>query len=82
MKDYEARFVQWIDSTGGGGWTALSDELKEKPHRINTVGWVIREDDHSVSLVLSLDYLDRENPYSDGLVVIPKFAIVEQKTLT
>ena len=81
MSVKEVRIIEWVDSTGGGGWQSLRDWENEKPHRIQTVGWVLRENLSEVAIVQSIDELDRTEPFGDHLIVIPRFAIYSERTL-
>lgn len=78
----EVRLIEWVDSTGGDGWQSLREWQKEKPHRIQSVGWVLRENETEVALVQSIDEQDRDDPYGDHVIVIPRSAIYNERTLT
>ena len=75
------RIIEWVDSTGGSGWMSFRDWEKEKPHRIQTVGWMLRENLTEVALLQSIDEEDREEPHGDHIIVIPRFAIYSERTL-
>ena len=82
MSVREVRIIEWVDSTGGGGWASLASWMKDKPHRIQTVGWVLRENPTEVTIIQSIDEEDRDDePFGDNAITIPRFAIYYERTL-
>ena len=77
----EVRFIEWVNSIGGGGWQSLRDWENEKPHRIQTVGWVLRENETEVAIVQSIDEQDRSEPFGDHVIVIPRLSIYHEQAL-
>jgi len=60
--------VEWEDHWGRSGWTALS-ELSLEPITINSIGYVIKEDDNI--LILS-SCVDENKNYSTIQTIIKK----------
>lgn len=81
---YEVRYVRWLDSSGRGRWTMLSELSKETLCYCDSVGYVLAEYDDRVVLIMSLDLRadDLEAaPMGDNVTVIPKVAILDSITL-
>ena len=76
----EIRYVEWVDSTGGNRWEPLGDVVKERPHQVRTVGFVVAEGDDYVTLAAGHD---QQPAYEnvDLYLVIPKLAILKSETL-
>lgn len=65
--------VVWLDavSEDASGWKSLDLIRKQRPPRIESVGWVLCENDEFITLVSSKD-----NEDCDGDVTIPSGMII------
>ncbi len=70
---YSIARIVWLDAQGEDGWKSLQ-EVKDGPHlaQIDSVGFVIREDDTSITLALAID---TTNENSGAYMTIPKSCI-------
>lgn len=67
-------FVKWIDPHSIDPWTPIS-EIETAHHLVNTVGYLVREDDTMLALAGSVIPGHGE---AGSIMVIPLHAIVEQ----
>ena len=79
----EIRLVTWLDSSGTGRWTSLTELRSERPRRITSVGFVLCESEDHVTLMQSHDppIDDDHLANGDNTITIPRFAIVESETV-
>tara|TARA_R110000765_G_scaffold113476_1_gene205838 strand:+ start:209 stop:451 length:243 start_codon:yes stop_codon:yes gene_type:complete len=70
-------YLQWTDSTGMHGWSTLPDDFDLM--LITSIGVLVSENNKSITIASSKD--DQENPKYDGMICIPKHAIVKRKFL-
>lgn len=76
MKNRAVR-VKWIDSCGGDCyWSPLKD-FKSQVTKPTTLGFVIHEDDECISIAQSLADAYGDNAQYNGVICIPKCAILE-----
>ena len=68
-------YVEWMDSFGRSGWAPLESLRAERPSKVVSVGFVLRENDEAVLIVQSLS--DHDN--GDNSIVIPKVAITKMR---
>ena len=72
----EIHLIHWLDSTGWNRWQDVDDFLKTEIPDDNmtceSIGWIIHEDDDSISIAGSRTAHDQ----IDGVIRIPKVAIV------
>ena len=76
------RLVHWLDSTGWNRWQDAADfvetEIPNDNMTCESIGWIIHEDDDSISIAGSRTAHDQ----IDGVIRIPKAAIVDMWTLS
>ena len=65
--------LRWIDSCSPQGWHDQDSFDDYTPDNIESVGWVIREDD--VAIIISAHVGSSQ---VDGTICIPKVAILER----
>ena len=83
-KPLELVYVEWIDSAGYPGWRSLEDIQREAtPIVIESVGWVVAENDKSITLV---SHVHKDIPeqsenvrYGNDALTIPKIAITVRR---
>lgn len=76
MRAFEPVFIEWIDSCGTRGDWIDEETVKEmKPCVIQSVGWVYKEDEFSVTIFASSS--DRFNQF-EGVLNIPKISIINR----
>ena len=75
------RYVRWIDSNGGSGWTRLTALAEYNPVEIHSIGWLLKKDGVSMTLVQSYDARPEGNPNGDNFVNIPLSAVIEVRKL-
>ena len=78
MESAELRKVVWLDSNQMIRWHDPED-VDYGPIKVTSVGWVLREDDESVTLSGSVVF-GKDFQAADAMT-IPKCCIVSQKTL-
>lgn len=73
-------YVEWDDSSSMAStvWKHKQEVTNSKPCRCKTVGFVLKEDSESVTLVSSLDGGD----YVSGDMQIPKSAIRKRRVVS
>lgn len=78
----EVRYIRWIDSNGGEGWTNLSRLRTHRPCVIHSVGFVMSEDEEHVSLLQSFDVKDDPAQVNgDNWIAIPKVAVLDTQVI-
>ncbi len=50
-RDYDLVHVTWRDASGTGVWHSLEEARQCNPISIHSVGWLIREDKRTVTVV-------------------------------
>jgi len=70
--------IDWIDSSGVGGWSDADYIEKQEPSVCLAIGYIVRETDKFVTIVQSLDLTDGTYYHS---LTIPKFAITKMKII-
>lgn len=68
--DYPLVWIDWLDSTGGGGWRSI-EGLGRAMLECRSVGFLVHEDDESVTVSASLASLGN----ADEPIRIPKVSI-------
>ena len=85
VKDRSLELVEWIDAIGvnsdwrdeRSGWPR-----QDKPVRVHSVGYVIAEDKHAITVAPhAADETDRNHFQHCGTMVIPKRAIARRRRL-
>lgn len=78
MGNFKINYVEWIDphSCDEGTWMYIKD-VKKTLAKCKTIGWVILEDDDSVTMGNHLS----NNDMVDGLLTIPKCLITKRKII-
>ncbi len=75
MEKFKVVYLEWIDSTSHGNtWTSKKSVEELTPEKIQTIGYLIKETPHHITIVTSLS----EYQYG-GDICIPKFAITKRK---
>lgn len=69
--------VKWIDSCGGDCYWSLVKDFKPQVTKPTTFGFVIHEDDECISVAQSLADDGDGNAQYNGVICIPKRAILE-----
>lgn len=77
---YKKVTVEWVDATSNVCWEDIETVLDEKPHKIETTGYLLKEDEDCiiVALTMSLDKDDGKWKIN-GWFCIPKPWIVRQR---
>lgn len=72
--------VEWIDATTNAGWEDMETVLEEKPHKIETTGYLLIEKDDCVIIALTMS-LDKDDGKwkVNGWFCIPKPWIISQR---
>ena len=78
-------YVRWIDSAGSGRWETVPEVRGMKAKHIQTIGFVIHEDEES--MLLALCYDEADDPELNlssvlGHITIPKVAIKSRTVVT
>jgi hypothetical protein len=74
-------FIEWEDSQGcPQGWQLFQD-VSFVPVRIRSVGWALREDGDSITLVPHVGRVEGEENQGQGIMTIPKRCIIERRAL-
>ena len=73
----EGVYLEWSDSAGVDGWSLLPENFE--PLIIRSIGVLVCEDDNSITIATSCDMQD--DPKYDGLLCIPKHAIILRKNM-
>lgn len=70
--------VIWLDAVSDDkpGWKPRKKIRKQKPARIESVGWVLRKTKHHLTLVSSIDKRD-----CDGDTTIPRGMVLKVRRL-
>lgn len=75
--------VDWIDAYGPTvPWTGFSKLGQIKPHKVQTVGWVVSEDEDYIVLVPSWGDDPEGETEGYGETAIPKGCIKQMRDLT
>lgn len=77
-------YVRWVDSTSRSGWQRL-EGFREDALLCATIGFLVREDDETISIAHSLAFHDGEGQIPDGannIITIPKCAILGRWEVT
>ena len=76
-------YVEWLDhvTKDGGAWIEISKLKKARPVLFGTGGFVIREDDTSLTLAGTLEMSKSKDAVGSGDLTIVKSCIVTRKTL-
>lgn len=70
------KYIKWVDSAAPNGWV-FDNELDFSVVIVESLGWVINEDDHSITLSSH----KTNHGQSHAPMTIPKVAITEIKDL-
>lgn len=70
----KVEWIQWLDSQGGGGWQSPADI--RRCLTIESIGYLVGEDEHSVTLTTSVA---QDSAAVIDPITIPKCAIVERQ---
>ena len=74
--------MEWVDSSSIHGWQPYKEQRTLEPDRCCTAGFVIKETDDYVTLVLShTNRKDSDDESANGSIVIPKVAITKMQTI-
>lgn len=73
MKKHSLAILTWLDSCTNIGWHSISDVSNFRTSEVTSVGWIIREDKHSLTISTSIT----ENGNAADALTIPKAAIVK-----
>lgn len=74
MKKRKLVIVHWIDSCGvSPSWQHLSDVSDYEAVKIKSVGWIVHQDQRSISLCPNISKCD--DPQVIGVMTIPKCAV-------
>lgn len=71
--NYEAEQIRWVDAVGTSSWRSIESVKRDEITEVDTLGFVIAEDEKCVVIAQSLD-LDNENV--THVMVIPQVCIV------
>lgn len=55
--------VRWLDIVVENGWTAIDEATKLRPHAVETVGFLVYEDEHRLVVAHSISGKE-VNPYT------------------
>ena len=71
-------WVKWIDSGGTSRWIDLPAAEKDEYCLVETVGYLVKEDDERITVAQSFD---KANNTVNALLTVPKVAVQEVKFL-
>ena len=74
--------VEWIDSTGVGGWNKATEVRAATLLRPTTIGFVLHETDDALYLTPTHDGQEGEALRVDDTMIIPKVAILSRRVVT
>lgn len=77
-------YIRWLDSAHHGAtWTSIRDlRFTEGTLQNESVGFLLREDTYSYTIVQSKGLNLDEQEHIDGVMEIPKVAVTEFKIMT
>ena len=79
--------IEWVDSNHAPGWTEIEETavfIQSLSLKAQTIGYLFAEDDEQVSVVQSAAWKYKKDvtPSSvDGIMTIPKAAIIKRRVL-
>ncbi len=73
--EYEINYIEWLDSESSHGWV-MKKELTCQMSPINTIGYVLKENDSVIVISASVSEHCVDSP-----MTIPKFAITKRITI-
>lgn len=82
MKEQRLVLVQWVDSSGGGGWKDVREAVRDADENdltCETAGWLIHETDHSLLIAPSRS-TSTDRQVCDSMQ-IPRCAVVRVRSL-
>lgn len=69
---YKKAIVQWVDAVSDSGWKTVEDVLKERPHSVETTGYILEENKEFLTIALSMSYdKEAEKWQANGYFCIP-----------
>lgn len=69
-------YIEWIDSTTHSGWRNI-DSIGNEELTCKSIGWIVNENDESITLSSSVDSLiDEKIQHCVDAMTIPRIAIV------
>lgn len=68
----EMVLIEWLDARSNDGWLTMEDAQAMKPAEVETVGWIISEDELVVRVSPSID---EEEEMVDYCLAIPRCCI-------
>ena len=72
MKKLPIVEVEWVDSSGRGGWHSREDHRAQTPSHILSVGYLVKSTKRHVTILQSAD---TEVDLAEGSTTIPRSAI-------
>jgi hypothetical protein len=80
MDEYRLVRVVWKDIQGlEGAWTSLEEIQEMAPVSIETLGWIIKEDEEHLTMVSSLAF---DQTFAGSVTSIPKGCIEDIRLVT
>jgi hypothetical protein len=78
-KQTDAVLIDWVDAAANNGWVTEPElETTTIPCTCQSLGFLVKETDESITLALSRTTTKGHAPYAD-LITIPKVAIKRTK---
>lgn len=78
MKSLQIELVSWTDAVSHDPWTDLDSAIETNPHEIHTVGFVLFEDKHKITIAQNIDLI---NQGVSCIMTIPKPWVTKRTTL-
>ena len=75
----KAVLIEWLDAVSFDPWEELTEAKKLEPHVIQSLGWLVEEDDKKIIIAGAWD-LEREGVASSW--AIPKTWLISMKEIT
>jgi hypothetical protein len=76
MSKWKAVWIHWVDSVSGPRWEDHASSVNHDALNIETVGWLVLEDDKTVTVSTSI-----QRDQVCAPLTIPKCSVVSMKTI-
>ncbi|MCP4990856.1 MAG: hypothetical protein GY928_33890 [Colwellia sp.] len=76
VEEFRIARVVWLDTTACAGWFGCHEELPEGPLKMETLGYLIEDNDNRVIVARTVGQYKAE-----GLLIIPKGCVVEVRMM-
>ncbi len=70
---YKKIRFKWLDAVSDDGWKTVDEALYERPHPVETTGYVLAEEAGYITIATSLSWSEDRNTWEvNGYICIPK----------